>query len=675
VYLLFFLFDLALKVLFAMPVNAAVDSDPGGDAAPGAPDVTAAELRLSLGSGGYAPAIQLSARADIQVTGMVAHVHLEQSFRNDTDGWAEGEYLFPLPESAAVNRLEMVIGERVIVGEVREKQEARSLYERARVAGHKASLVEQRRPNLFSNRVANIAPGETVSVALDYVQRVDYRDGEFSLRFPMTVTPRYSPLGHTGAAEVWQLLGPEVATQSNPIQVIELTAEINLGLPLASVESPHHALALSRERERYQVRLAAGLVPMDRDFVLRWRPHPGSEPQAAVFHERIGAREYALLMVLPPSQPSQPGALPREVIFVIDTSGSMGGSSIAQARASLDFALGELKPADRFNIVEFNSGARRLFPRSVDANMHNLSRAGEFVRHLDAGGGTEMRSALELALPLPHPDGSGRVRQVVFITDGAVANEVELFREIERRLGGSRLFTVGIGSAPNSWFMRTAARVGRGDFTFIGDALEVQERMQRLFRRLGQTVMADFKVEWPVPVETYPAKLPDLYPGEPLVIAARSSDSLQGSQIAISGRSGDTPWTRNLLFAPPVSGMERAYTGIGVVWARASIENLMDQKILGGDEAAVRDAVLAVALEHQLLSPYTSFVALEQEPSRASEDALETLPVPKLRPAGQSPQPFAYPRTATSWRLQLLLGLGLLVCTCVFWRLPALQRP
>jgi Ca-activated chloride channel family protein len=394
-----------------------------------------------------------------------------------------------------------------------------------------------------------------------------------------------------------------------------------------------------------------------------------------VFHERIGAHEYALLMVLPPTQPKDSGALPREVIYVIDTSGSMGGSSIAQARASLDFALGELSPADRFNIVEFNSGARRLFPQTVDSNIHNLARAREFVRHLDAGGGTEMRSALELALPLPLPDSGGRVRQVVFITDGAVGNEVELFREIERRLGGSRLFTVGIGSAPNSWFMRTAARVGRGDSTFIGDVLDVQEQMQRLFRRLGQTVMADFKVDWPVPVETYPAKLPDLYPGEPLVVAARADDSLQGSQVAISGRDGDSPWTRELLVAPPASGLERAYTGIGAVWARARIESLMDQKILGGDETVLRDAVLSVALEHQLVSPYTSFVALEQEPSRPPGDAQDSHSVPNLRPAGQTAQPYAYPRTATSWRLQLLLGLVLLVCTCVFWRSPAWQRP
>lgn len=671
-YLLFFLLDLALLLLAAVPTVSAQEL--GAIAAAGdnhgADDSTAAELRLALGNGAYRPAIQLAASAHIQVTGLVAQVHLEQTFRNDSSEWVAGEYLFPLPENAAVTRLKLVIGERVILGEVREKAEARELFQRAAATGHKASLVEQRRPNLFSNRVANIGPGETVSVSLDYVQRVAYRDGQFSLRFPMTVTPRYSPRGHAGAAEVWQFLHPQAATPSEPIQPIRLSAEINLGLPLAAVESPHHPLAVTRQGGVYRLAPARGAVPMNRDFVLRWRPQAGAEPLAAVFHERIGSEEYALLMVLPPGTAQAAAPMPRELVFVIDTSGSMGGSSINQARSSLDFALRQLKPGDRFNIVEFNSSARQLFRAAREATPHNLARALEFVRHLDAGGGTEMRDALELALPLPLPDSEERLRQVVFITDGAVGNEVELFREIQQRLGASRLFTVGIGSAPNSWFMRKAAELGQGDATFVGDVLEVQEQMEALFTRLGQTVVADFEVDWPVPVETYPARIPDLYPGEPLLISARSDQSFQGSALTVRGRAGTESWQRELMFAPPAAGLEAAYSGIGTVWARARIGALMDEKVLGRDEAEVRSAVLPVALKHQLLSPYTSFVAIEQQPSRPQESALENHPLPNLRPHGQSPQSYAYPRTATPARLQLLLGTILLVLACVCWRSP-----
>ena len=566
------------------PVRGAVDPLPGADA------VTASLLRLRHAAFGYRPAVQLAARAHFRITGLVAHVRLEQTFRNDTDLWVEGEYLFPLPDEAAVNRLKLVVGERVITGEVRERQEARVLYDEARTSGRKASLVEQRRANLFSNRVANIAPGETVAVVLDYVQRISYRDGQFSLRFPMTVTPRYTPAGHPAAGEVRQFLNPEPATPAKPIQPITLSAEIKLGMPLSSVDAPYHEVTWTREQDIDRVALADGVVPMDRDFVLRWQPQPADAPRAAAFHERIGASEYALLMVLPPTGRVQTSSLSRELVFVIDTSGSMGGQSITQARASLDFGLGRLSPADRFNIVAFDSSARPLFREPVSATRHNIARAREFVRHLDAGGGTEMRGALELALPMPVPQADGRLRQVVFITDGAVGNEVDLFREIHRRLAGRRLFTVGIGSAPNSWFMRKAAEAGRGDFITIGDVQEVQERMQALFTRLGQTVLADIRVDWPVAAETYPAQIPDLYPGEPLLVAARAGDSFQGSGVVVRGHSGDRAWEERLLFAPPPSGMEQAYTGIGTVWARAKIASLLDQQILGRDEADLSDA-------------------------------------------------------------------------------------
>ncbi|MEP5764352.1 MAG: marine proteobacterial sortase target protein [Halieaceae bacterium] len=646
----------------------------------------AGELMLSSGQGLARRALQLDASVHFQLSGLVAHVQLEQTFRNDSADWVEGEYMFPLPDNAAVNRLRLVVGERVIIGEIKEKQAARKIYQAAQRSGRKASLVEQRRPNMFSNKVANIGPGETVTVALSYIQRISYRDGQFSLRFPMTITPRYSPLGSSDADQVWQFLHPQPATPAEPVQSIRITAELDMGLPLASIDAPYHSLALTRQRQTYRLALAEGTVPMHRDFVLQWRPQSGSEPQAAVFHERVGAEEYALLMVLPPAadaDASEP--LPRELIFVIDTSGSMGGSSISQARASLDFALQQLRPVDSFNVIAFNNSASALFAAAEDANAHNLARAREFVRHLAAGGGTEMLSALQLALPAPPTplgsDPSGvrpqkghmsdvatRVRQVVFITDGAVGNETQLFQEIQRRLGKSRLFTVGIGSAPNSWFMRKAAEAGGGDFTFIGDVLEVQQQMQQLFDRLSQTLLADFQVDWPTTVETYPAQIPDLYPGQPLVISARSDASLLDSPVTISGRSAGKPWRRTLAISSPSAADARGHEGVSTIWARAKIASLLDQKALGANADITRAAVLPLALQHQLVSPYTSFVAVEQRPSRPAASALGKQAVPNLRPKGQSPQVYAYPRTASPARLQLLYGLILLVTACVFYR-------
>lgn len=607
------------------------------------------EMRLQTGPAAYQSAVQLQAQVHFQISGLVAHVQLEQEFRNDSGSWVEAEYLFPLPEDAAVNRLELVIGERVIVGEIKEKQAAREIYQKAKASGRKAGLVEQRRPNMFSSKIANIAPAETIKVKLEYIQRISYSAGEFSLRFPMTLTPRYQ-----ADADVWHFQNPVVATAAAPIQPITITAELDMGLPLEAVTGTYHALSMTRQRQLYKLTLADGRVPMDRDFELRWRPQAGMEPQAALFQEVIDGEDYALLMVLPPGKidPSgQQAQLARELIFVIDTSGSMGGSSISQARASLAFALDQLRSGDSFNVIEFNNSARALFHTAVPVNDHNLAKAQEFVRHLDAGGGTEMLSALQLALPMDVR--SELLRQVVFITDGAVGNEVALFREIERRLGQSRLFTVGIGSAPNSWFMNKAAQAGRGRFTYIGDVLEVQEKMQALFSQLSQTMLVDFEIDWPAAVEMYPAKIPDLYPGEPILVSARAGVALADATVTVRGRSAGKDWQRSLSFAAP----GKQHSGVATLWARQKIASLLDEKFMGRDNESVRDAVLPVALKHRLVSPYTSFVAVEQQISRPDEAGLKKQAVANLRPQGQSAQNYAWPRTATPAAVQMLSGL------------------
>ncbi|MCZ6830176.1 MAG: marine proteobacterial sortase target protein [Gammaproteobacteria bacterium] len=689
--------------------------------ASGMEEVSRGELLLLAPSGGAVhAAVQLHSKVHLQISGMVAQVQVEQRFRNATDQWLEGVYVFPLPENAAVNQLRLVIGERVIVGEIKERAEAKKIYQQARREGKKASLVEQQRPNMFTSRVANIAPGEEVAVQLRYIQRIDYHNGEFSLRFPMTITPRYipgQPLARdlpfaeafsqqeafsrlealsllTDSVHGWAVATdqvPDAAAITPPLQpplmaaepranTIELSAEIDVGLLLDAVESVYHPIKLTRSGRRYSLQLVQPERPMDRDFMLRWRPQEGSEPQAAVFREQVNGEDYALLMVLPP-QRADTEVLPREMIFVIDTSGSMGGSSIVQARQSLQFALGQLRSQDRFNIVEFNSSARALFASAQSASGHNVARAREFVRHLDAGGGTEMRSALQLALS----DNSNRqgeelqlLRQVVFITDGAVGNETALFQEIQQRLGRSRLFTVGIGSAPNSWFMRKAAQVGRGHSTFIGDISEVQQQMQALFDGLSTPLSSDIRIDWPQEVEAYPARVPDLYRGQPVLVAARLIAAKPGSpspvgSVTVSGRNAAGRWQRRLEL-PAQAADEQLHKGVASVWARQKIAELLDGKILGTPEDEVRAAVLPVALAHQLVSPYTSFVAVEQRLSRPTAATLKSKAVPNLPPAGQSPQAYAWPQTATGAPAQLALGSLLLLLALLLWGLLWVQQ-
>lgn len=656
-------------------------------------------------SGSYTPAIIQASKVHFDISGMLATVTLEQTFRNDTDRWLEGVYAFPLPDNAAVRYLEMVVGERRIVGRVREKAVAKKIYQDAKKAGKKASLVEQQRPNLFTNRVANIGPGDEVTVRMEYVQEVSFVSDAFSLRFPMTITPRYMPgvsarrsataedapqllvspyLGWAApttqvadADAISPVLNPVSGSEVDPLNRIEITAQLDMGMPLAAVESPYHDIALTRRAGVYSVRLVSGVSEMDRDFVLTWQPVTGAAPTAALFTEQVGDEYFGMLMVVPPSAVGSAVAMPREIIFVVDTSGSMGGVSIEQARASVSRALQELRSEDYFNVIEFNSTHSALYRESMPATPHHVQRAQEFVRLLRASGGTEMLPALQAALyssqEADSHGGQVLLRQVIFITDGAVGNEAALFEEIAARLGDTRLFTVGIGSAPNSWFMRKAAQFGRGTHTHIGNTAEVGTRMAALFAQLAHPAAVNLVVDWPVPVEAWPERIPDLYRGQPLSVAVNLGAATPQGEVRVSGEINGQPWSKRLQLgagADPVSGTQ--HRGVASLWARHKIAGLLDQKVQGRDESAVRADVLPVALQHQLLSPYTSFVAVEEVVSRPLGSNHTSRPVANTRPLGQSPQGFAYPRTATTGPAKAWFG-GLLIFLAIILRV--LRQP
>jgi Ca-activated chloride channel family protein len=406
-------------------------------------------------------------------------------------------------------------------------------------------------------------------------------------------------------------------------------------------------------------------VPLDHDFELLWRPVPSAVPRAMLFRETIEGRPHYLLMVVPPdAAQSAPLSVPRELIFVVDTSGSMHGASIAQAKRALAGALDGLAADDRFNIIEFNSTTRALYHQSVAADAANIAHARNFVDRLEANGGTEMRPALQLAL-----DAAGSeawLRQIVFITDGSVGNEEELYAMIESRLGNARLFTVGIGSAPNSWFMRKAAELGRGTFVVISALHEVGEKMDRLFDKLGHPQVTNIQVSWPggTVTETYPEVVPDLYLGEPVTVRARAAAPFQpGSAVRVSGDSAAGAWAHDL----PLEG-DSEHAGIGALWARAKIAALHDDERRGGDAEDLRRAVVETALSHHLVSRYTSLIAVDKTPVRPAGDPLVREQVPNLLPYGQSMNAiFGFPATATDAAvlqrrglLMLLAGLLLL---------------
>jgi Ca-activated chloride channel family protein len=398
------------------------------------------------------------------------------------------------------------------------------------------------------------------------------------------------------------------------------------------------------------VQLVKAQEEADRDFELAWSLAPSATPRAALFTQARGDTDYALLMVVPP-QPTAAEraafrAIPREMILVIDTSGSMQGASMEQARAALLMALGTLGPNDRFNVVEFNSVTRPWQPSAVAATPQSLGEASAWVKKLKASGGTEMAGALTFALD--GREAAGSLRQVIFVTDGAVGNEEALFKLIEERLGGSRLFTVGIGSAPNGHFMTRAAQFGRGTFTYIGDVNEVNEKMARLFAKLESPVLRDVSIRWPdgTPVETFPKQVPDLYLGEPVLVAAAARSPL--GTVVVSGKSGNQPWS--VALTPDI---DRSAAGVGALWARAKISAHMDELARGMPLEDVKPKVVQVALEHHLVSAYTSLVAVDVTPTGPA-GGIPGAMVKASLPAGYEGH---LPQTDTAATLQLLLGL------------------
>jgi Ca-activated chloride channel homolog len=682
------LFDNRLQIVIAVLSMASVVTPAfSGEGDPSVQSIRAADvgsgslLVRSDRSTGFPRAPALETRVKIRVTGMIGRTRVVQKFRNETDEWQEGVYVFPLPERAAVDSLHMVIGERVIEGEIRERGEARKTYEQAKAQGKKASLVEQERPNIFTTSVAQIGPAEEVEIQIEYQEDLRYDQGSFELRFPMVVGPRYIPrssapgiaassppresfagFAGTGWAkptdvvpDADRITPPVVHPSQEWTNRVDLEVDLDPGFALSRLESPSHPVRVEPLAgfER-RVVPSAGTMAADRDFVLRWTPEVGTAPDAALFSETLGGEEYLLLMLVPPHVES--ARLPREVLFVIDTSGSMEGTSILQARQALSMALQRLVPEDLFNVIQFNSSTSMLFSAPVPAGRANVAKAESYVLGLKANGGTAVMSALAAAFSQASAVEDKRVRQVVFVTDGAVGNEQQLFSFIRSGLGDRRLFTVGIGSAPNSHFMSRAAQFGRGTFTYVGSTDEVSSRMGELFQKLECPVLSSIEVDFGGGnAELWPAQVPDLYAGEPIVVTARATT--RPASVSVRGLRGDEVWN----VALPLGG-GAARSGVEKLWARRKIASLMDRLSDGADPGGVRTDVIAVALGHHLVSKYTSLVAVDVTPTAPAGSPV-TRPVPTQLPAGWSYEATvgALPQTATAAEPLGLSGLALLL--------------
>ncbi|MCU7808335.1 MAG: VWA domain-containing protein [Candidatus Thiodiazotropha sp. (ex Semelilucina semeliformis)] len=442
--------------------------------------------------------------------------------------------------------------------------------------------------------------------------------------------------------------------QINPVAI---EVSLDAGMPVTEFISQYHPVIEHRDIQgTVNLRLAEGEVPADRDFLLSWRAPVGMYPKTAVFTESWKNEAYAMLMVMPPDQEHESQRLSREMMFVVDSSGSMHGASMTQAKAALRLAMSRLREDDTFNLIHFSNQSHALFPQARSGSKANRLKAMRFVDGLRAEGGTEMMPALRMALK--GGDAGGRLRQVVFLTDGSVGNETALFELIRRQLGESRLFTIGIGSAPNSFFMRRAAEFGRGSFTYIGDLGEVESRMLALFNKLEHPAMSDIHIEWEgqAPLEILPARIPDLYLSEPLLVVVKS-ESLDGEMLIQGDRDG-TVWRHRVDWPS-----KKTHEGLHKLWARQQIKSLMSSTVGGESVEVRRQQVLQLALRHQLVSAYTSLIAVEQQPVRPLSAPLKGGPIPLNLPVGWDANHVfgSLPQTATYGPLSLLTGLLLML--------------
>lgn len=655
---------------------------------------------------GFVDAPGIASEMRIRIDGTIARTTVTQYFLNDTEAWQEGLYQFPLPDDAAVDSLTMMIGKRRVIGFVTGKEEAKQIYEDAKAEGQAAGLVDQNRPNLFKTSVANIPPRSLIAIEIQYQGDVRLNGDRFSLRVPLAITPRYDRIDEEqlrhlvlAADQAWadevvdHLALVDFDGGSNPV---DLRVVLRPGFQLSSLDSASHAIEKETldsgdaSGETYEIGLAKGVTPGGSDFTLEWTPAPSAEPYEALYTEMLDDGHYShFLMMAPPDDAENASERPRpkrQVTYIIDVSGSMDGPSIRQAKKALLLALDDLGADDLFNIIAFNDGYWTVFPKAVQADPGRIEAAKSAVGSLRADGGTEMMPPLIEALS--EPSSAEHLRQIVFITDGAIGYENQMASTFKKLAGEARFFAIGIGSAPNAHLMRHIAMAGRGSYTFIDDVNAVERELVTMFEKMTSPVITDLELVLPegADAELIPERLPDLLAGEPISVAIRSKEPL--TSIGVRGQRDGRPWERKVTIQKP-----RSTDGIGKIFARRKIQAL-NVEGLGWNDPNIDETIEEIAIRHQLVSDRTSLVAVDEailRPTGAQliekrfdptlplgwqEDRLKALEAEaayrRLKDrqeeddAGQTPanrllQPISLPQTATGFELYLSFGLTLML--------------
>ena len=625
-------------------------------------------------SGQFESVPLLHTDAVLDVRGLVVAATVTQQYANSSTAPIEAVYVFPLPHDAAVYDMEIHIGNRVIRSVIREREEAKRVYEAAKSAGKRAALLEEERPNIFTTSIANIMPGDHIDVRMRYVEPLRWEDDRVRLVFPMVVGPRYipgtQPVGHAGTG--WAMdtnAVPDASRITPPVRNpdsrsghdISVAVDLDPSFDAASLNSISHQISVRRQQDgRQHVELATGATLPNKDFVLEIKQPETAQPKTTLSLSPAtdSGETYFLLTAFPPSAPPRE-RMPVEMLYMIDVSGSMEGTSIQQARGALLQALDRLRPSDRFGILAFSSGYGEFSPEPLPATAENLAAARRYVQNLQAGGGTEMLPALLHLMQKPTtPD---YLRHIILLTDGDLGNEEQIFAALHSDLGNARLYTVAIGSAPNFFLATKMAQFGRGTFTHIADISEIQRQMDRLFESIESPVLTDVKLTFTgvETAEVYPDHIPDLFLHQPLTIFGRISKGSAGT-VHLTARSGNDPYEATIPFDASKAAF---HPGITTLWARQRVEELMDQwrRTDEKGQAEIRGSVIAHAIRYHLVTRFTSLVAVEQVVVNPGGQS-NTSAVPTELPSGmQMDKVFGAPATGTADAFLEALGLALLL--------------
>lgn len=573
-----------------------------------------------------------STSASVNIAGVIADVTVTQEYKNEGKNPIEAVYVFPASTRAAVYSMVMTIGERVIIARIDEKDKAREAYEQAKENGQSASLLEQERPNVFTMNVANIMPGDLIKVELKYTEMLIPEEKVYRFVYPTVVGPRYSSGGgedYVSTGEAWNA-NPYTLEGVDPLYDFDIDIRLNAGMPIKDLRSQTHKTNISYMGKSDAVvhldesEVAGG----NRDFILEYRL-AGKDIETGVLLFEGEKENFFLAMVQPPERISPEMIPPREYVFIVDVSGSMHGFPIETSKKLMRNLISNLKPTDRFNVILF-AGASSIFSESsVPASNENIRMALSFIDKEEGGGGTELLPALKKALNLRGTEGFSRT--FIIATDGYVTVEREAFEMVRKSLGKANFFAFGIGSGVNRYIIEGLAHAGQGEPFIVLNQEEAKVAADQFRKYIISPVLTgvDIKFEGFNVYDLAQESWPDIFADRPVMIFGKYKGLAKGS-IILKGYSGNEDIQRHIDLASNVADHNNA--ALRYLWAREKIRILDDYANIGYETQEVQDQVTALGLEYNLLTRYTSFVAIDSEirnQDGSSTTVRQPLPLPQ----------------------------------------------